>query len=272
MASLRIGFIGAGNMAQALAKGLISAGVAKPQGIVVSSPKVDQHLLDQMTAIGCDTTHNNREAASSTDVVILAVKPAVIPQVLHDLQPCVTPARPLITSVALGVTLATMEASLPPESRVMRIMPNTPALVQTGASVFCRGTYATDEDAHITRRLLSAVGQVDEVVERFLDAVTGLSGAGPAYIYMVIEALADGGVRMGLPRPLAQKLAAQTMMGAAKMVQETGKHPGLLKDEVCSPGGCTIQGVAALERAGLRTAFINAVHEATAKSIEISGN
>lgn len=271
MATLRIGFIGAGNMAQAFAKGLIAAGVAKPQGIVVSSPKVDQHLLDQMAAIGCGTTYNNREAASFSDVVVMAVKPAVIPRVLHDLQPCVTPARPLVTSVALGVTLATMEANLPPESRVMRIMPNTPALVQLGASVFCRGAHATDEDVQTTRRLLSAVGEVDEVPEGFLDAVTGLSGAGPAYVYLAIEALADGGVRMGLPRPLSLKLAAQTVMGAAKMVLETGKHPGQLKDEVCSPGGCTIQGVAALERGGLRAAFISAVHDATVKSIETSG-
>ncbi|XP_066955811.1 pyrroline-5-carboxylate reductase 3-like [Macrobrachium rosenbergii] len=242
MATLRIGFIGAGNMAQAFAKGLIAAGVAKPQGIVVSSPKVDQHLLDQMAAIGCGTTYNNREAASFSDVVVMAVKPAVIPRVLHDLQPCVTPARPLVTSVALGVTLATMEANLPPESRVMRIMPNTPALVQLGASVFCRGAHATDEDVQTTRR-----------------------------VYLAIEALADGGVRMGLPRPLSLKLAAQTVMGAAKMVLETGKHPGQLKDEVCSPGGCTIQGVAALERGGLRAAFISAVHDATVKSIETSG-
>ncbi|XP_068202437.1 pyrroline-5-carboxylate reductase 3-like isoform X2 [Palaemon carinicauda] len=247
-------------------------GVTKPQGIVVSSPKVDQHLLDQMSAIGCGTTHNNREAASSSDVVVMAVKPSVIPRVLHDLQSCVTPTRPLLTSVALGVTLATMEANLPPDSRVIRIMPNTPALVQLGASVFCRGSHATDEDAQTTRRLLSAVGEVDEVPEGFLDAVTGLSGAGPAYVYLSIEALADGGVRMGLPRPLALKLAAQTVMGAAKMVLETGKHPGQLKDEVCSPGGCTIQGVAALEKAGLRAAFISAVHDATVKSIETSGN
>ncbi|XP_064108595.1 pyrroline-5-carboxylate reductase 3-like isoform X3 [Macrobrachium nipponense] len=239
-----------------------------------------------MAAIGCGTTYNNREAASFSDVVVMAVKPAVIPRVLHDLQPCVTPARPLVTSVALGVTLATMEANLPPESRVIRIMPNTPALVQLGASVFCRGAHATDEDVQTTRRLLSAVGEVDEVPEGFLDAVTGLSGAGPAYVYLAIEALADGGVRMGLPRPLSLKLAAQTVMGAAKMVLETGKHPGQLKDEVCSPGareghdlsrnshtptGCTIQGVAALERNGLRAAFISAVHDATVKSIETSG-
>ncbi|KAK7077577.1 hypothetical protein SK128_002851, partial [Halocaridina rubra] len=223
-------------------------------------------------AIGCSTTYDNCEAASTSEVVVLAVKPAVVPRVLHDLTPCVTPKRPLITSVALGVTLATMEAALPPQSRVVRIMPNTPALVQLGASVYCRGSHATDEDAKTTMRLLSAVGEVDEVPEGYLDAVTGLSGAGPAYIYLAIEAMADGGVRMGLPRPLSTKLAAQTMLGAAKMVLSTGKHPGQLKDEVCSPGGCTIQGVAALERGGIRAAFINAVHEATVTSIKTSGN
>ncbi|XP_037786091.1 pyrroline-5-carboxylate reductase 3-like [Penaeus monodon] len=267
MASVRIGFIGAGNMAQALAKGMVSAGLTKPQHIIASSPKTDQHLLDQMAAIGCSTTHNNAEATAHSDVVVISVKPAVVPRVLHDIKPSVTSARPLVTSVALGVTLATMEGVLPTESRVIRVMPNTPALVQLGASVFTRGTHATDADATLTHRLLSAVGECDEVPETFLDAITGLSGAGPAYMYLVVEALADGGVKMGLPRPLAQKLAAQTMMGAAKMVMATGKHPGLLKDEVCSPGGCTIQGVHALEKGGIRAAFIDAVHAATTTSI-----
>lgn len=254
-------------MAQALAKGMVSAGLTKPQHIIASSPKTDQHLLDQMAAIGCSTTHHNAEATAHSDVVVISVKPAVVPRVLHDIKPSVTSARPLVTSVALGVTLATMESVLPTETRVIRVMPNTPALVQLGASVFARGTHATEADATLAHRLLSAVGECDEVPESFLDAITGLSGAGPAYMYLVVEALADGGVKMGLPRPLAQKLAAQTMMGAAKMVMATGKHPGLLKDEVCSPGGCTIQGVHALEKGGIRAAFIDAVHAATTTSI-----
>ncbi|XP_071516654.1 pyrroline-5-carboxylate reductase 3-like [Panulirus ornatus] len=270
MASLRIGFIGAGNMAQALAKGLISAGITKPQYVIASSPKTDQHLLQQMSALGCETTHSNHDAATASDVVVVCVKPNVVQRVLHDIQACVTPARPLVTSLALGVTVATLESSLPPESRVVRLMPNTPALVQLGASVFTKGTHATVADAQLTHRLLSAVGECDEVPETFLDAITGLSGAGPAYVYVALEALADGGVKMGLPRSMAQRLAAQTMLGAAKMVLVTGKHPGILKDEVCSPGGCTIQGVHALEKAGLRGAFIDAVSAATAAATSAS--
>ncbi|KAG0710193.1 Pyrroline-5-carboxylate reductase 3 [Chionoecetes opilio] len=267
MASLKIGFIGAGNMAQALAKGFISSGLAQPQHLVAACPPADRHLLQQMESLGCATTHENREAAATSDVVVMCVKPVIMGRVLHDLRPCVTSTRPLVTSVALGVTLATMEAALPPRARVVRIMPNTPALVQLGASVFSRGNHATQADAELTHRMLTAVGQCDEVPESFLDAVTGLSGAGPAYMYLVVEALADGGVRMGLPRGLAQRLAAQTMMGAAKMVLSTGKHPGQLKDEVCSPGGCTIQGVQVLEDAGLRSALISAVHTAAAASV-----
>ncbi|XP_042205121.1 pyrroline-5-carboxylate reductase 3-like [Homarus americanus] len=267
MAALRIGFIGAGNMAQALAKGFISAGVAKPENLVASSPPADEHLLQQMKVLGCTTTHNNQEAAADTDIVVICVKPNIIGQVLRDLHPCVTLSRPLVTSVALGVTLADIETALPPESRVIRVMPNTPALVQMAASVFAKGRHATLDDARLTHRMLSAVGECDEVPETFLDAATGLSGSGPAYMYVALEALADGGVKMGLPRSLALKLAAQTMMGSAKMVLATGKHPGQLKDDVCSPGGCTIQGVHTLERACLRAALIDAVQTATATSI-----
>ncbi|XP_045580988.1 pyrroline-5-carboxylate reductase 3 isoform X2 [Procambarus clarkii] len=267
MAALRIGFVGAGNMAQALAKGFISAGITEPRHIVASCPKTDDHLLQHMVDLGCDTTYSNQDVAAAADVVIVCVKPTLVPRVLHDLKHCVSPSRPLVTSVALGVTVAAMEASMPPLTRVVRIMPNTPALVQMAASVFSRGTYATHDDALLTHRLLSSVGECDEVQETFMDAVTGLSGAGPAYMYVVMEALADGGVKMGLPRPLAQKLAAQTMMGSAKMVLATDKHPAQLKDEVCSPGGCTIQGVHALERGSLRSSLIDAVAAATNTSI-----
>lgn len=271
MSALRIAFIGAGNMSNALAKGFIASGITKAENIIASCPKSDQHLLDQMKGFGCATTNDNVEAAATSDVVLLAVKPAIVPRVLHDIKSCVTAATPLITSVALGVTIDAMEAILPDGSRVIRIMPNTPALVNCGASVYSKGTYATHQDIDLTKRLLSSVGLAEEVPESFMDAITGLSGAGPAYIYVALEALADGGVKMGLPRPLAQKLAAQTMMGAAKMVIETGKHPGQLKDEVCSPGGCTIQGVAALEKAGVRAGFIDAVTQATLKSLQIAG-
>ncbi|RXG56372.1 Pyrroline-5-carboxylate reductase 2, partial [Armadillidium vulgare] len=204
--NLRIGFIGAGNMAQAMAKGFLSAGIATPKNIIASSPE-----------LGCETTYNNIDAVNFADVVVLSVKPNIIPKVLQDVSSSVCPKKPLITSVAIGVSTEEMERKLKPGVRVVRILPNTPALVNLGA-------------------LLKSVGECDEVPEPFLDAVSGLSGAGPAYMYLVIEALADGGVKMGLPRSLSIKLAAQTMLGAAKMVLSTGKPPGQLKDEVCSPG------------------------------------
>ncbi|XP_076042664.1 uncharacterized protein LOC143026336 [Oratosquilla oratoria] len=267
---LRIGFIGAGNMASAMAKGFIAAGLARPQDIMASSPPVDQALLDKIQGLGCRVSHHNEEVADHSDVVIVSVKPNVISRVLSDIRHVVTPSRQLLASVALGVPLASLQDHLPSGSRVVRVMPNTPALVQMGATVYCRGTYASKNDGEIINSLFSSVGTCAEVPETFFDAVTGLSGSGPAYAYMAVEALADGGVLMGLPRPLAIALAAQTMMGAARMVLETSKHPGQLKDEVCSPAGCTIQGVMALERSGLRSAFIQAVQASAKKSIEVA--
>ncbi|KAB7503768.1 Pyrroline-5-carboxylate reductase 2 [Armadillidium nasatum] len=267
--NLRIGFIGAGNMAQAMAKGFLSAGIATPKNIIASSPVQDQYLLDKISELGCETTYNNIDAVNFADVVVLSVKPNIIPKVLQDVSSSVCPKKPLITSVAIGVSTEEMERKLKPGVRVVRILPNTPALVNLGASVFARGINATIQDAELTTRLLKSVGECDEVPEPFLDAVSGLSGAGPAYMYLVIEALADGGVKMGLPRPLSIKLAAQTN-ATAKMVLSTGKPPGQLKDEVCSPGGCTIEGVAALENGGLRASLINAVTNATEKSNFIS--
>uniref|UniRef100_A0A6A7FQ26 Pyrroline-5-carboxylate reductase n=1 Tax=Hirondellea gigas TaxID=1518452 RepID=A0A6A7FQ26_9CRUS len=270
MAGLRVGFIGAGNMAQALAKGLISAGVTKPSNIIASSPKIAQHCLDAMEKLGCRVTYSNVEVTAGQDVTLIAVKPSVVPEVLADIRAHVTPGGPLIASIAMGVSLKTMEAALAPSSRVVRCMPNTPCLVLEGASVYCRGSAATDEDAKIANRLLSSVGLCHEVPESYLDAVTGLSGSGPAYAFLIVEALADGGVMMGLPRDLAISLAAKTLLGSAKMVLENNVHPGVLKDAVCSPGGCTIAGVYALEAAGLRGALINAVSKATQRARDIS--
>ena len=213
------------------------------------------------------TTDTPAEVAAQSDVVLLAVKPADMKALCEGLAK-VKGSR-LYLSIAAGLTLADLEAWLGVKQRVIRSMPNTPALVGAGAAAFSRGSKATDADAESARTILGAVGTVDEVAEKLLDAVTGLSGSGPAYGYAIIEALADGGVLMGLPRAAAIRLAAQTMAGAAKMVLDTGKHTGTLRDEVTSPGGTTIAGLEQLEAHGLRNALIQAVRKATERATEL---
>ncbi|KAF8778101.1 pyrroline-5-carboxylate reductase 2-like isoform X2 [Argiope bruennichi] len=267
---LRIGFIGAGGMAQALARGLIAAELSPAERIICSCPRSDVLLLDQMRRLGCRTTSNNGHVADDSRILILAVKPPVIPKVLKDVAEFITPQH-LVISVAMGITTRQIEKALPPKSRVIRVMPNTPALVREGASVFSCGSNTLEEDAGTAHRIFESVGICDQIEENLLDAVTGLSGSGPAYMFMAIEALADGGVKMGIRRELAIKLAAQTLLGSAKMVLETGKHPGALKDDVCSPAGTSIQAVHQLEKIGFRSALITAVEAATIRSKETGG-
>lgn len=261
-----IGFLGAGKMATALAGGMIRAGILPAAGFLASDPSEDSRNAFR-EATGVDVTDDNAEVVRRADVVFLAVKP----QVVNDLLAAARAAAkdPLFVSIAAGVTLARLESGLGPAARVIRVMPNTPCLVGAGACAFSRGHRAAPEDAALVRRLLTTVGTVHEVNESLLDAVTGLSGSGPAYIYQVIEAMSDGGVRMGLPRDVASALAAQTVFGAAQMVLQTGKHPGELKDAVTSPGGTTIAGLHELERGKLRATLMNAVEAATRRSIEL---
>ena len=263
-----IGFIGAGKMASALAMGFLKSGLTVAGKLVASDVNEGARAaFESLTQ--ARTTVSNREVTKASRVIILAVKPQHMEGMLRELASMLTPQH-VVVSIAAGVTISRMLTWLgTEETRIVRVMPNTPALVQAGASAFCIGGHATREDALLVLQLFSAVGVAVETSESQLDAVTGLSGSGPAYAFQIIEALSDAGVRVGLPRAIATQLAAQTLLGAAKMVLETGDHPGVLKDAVTSPGGTTIAGLHELEKGGLRAALINAVVAATARSIEL---
>jgi pyrroline-5-carboxylate reductase len=266
--SRRWGFIGSGKMATALVKGMIRAGVAPVESICASDPLATARGLLESEA-GITVFDSNGPVAERSDVLILAVKPQSMRQVLEQLRPSLN-AEHLVVSIAAGITIASIVEGLGANARVVRVMPNTPALVGEGASAFALGPGCRSEDEAVVRTFLNSVGHAVCVAESLLDAVTGLSGSGPAFVYLMIEALSDGGVRVGLPRDVATLLAAQTVLGAAKMVMETGLHPGVLKDQVASPGGTTIAGLHALERACVRGALIDAVEAATRRSAELS--
>ena len=261
---LTIGFLGAGKMATALAKGFIRAGLATSKQVIASDVSEAARLAFAKET-GAKTTASNPEVAKFAEVLVLAVKPDQVAGALAEIREH-TSEKHLLVSIAAGVTLAKLEAGLGGEARVIRVMPNTPALVGASATGFALGKSATVADAETATRLFSAVGVAFQVKESLLDAVTGLSGSGPAYVYLFIESLSDGGVAAGLPRDIATKLAAQTVLGAAKMVLETGLHPGALKDMVTSPGGTTIEGLHELEKGKLRGTVMSAVRSATEKS------
>lgn len=261
---LKIGFLGAGKMAAALARGFISAELVFPRELMAADPfeTARKHFSD---ATGAKAVVSNLEAAKFARVLFLATKPDQAAAVLAEISDAFT-RNHLLISIAAGIGLTKLEAALPAGSRVIRVMPNTPALIGAGASAFALGKNATAEDSELAKKLLCAVGVALPVKESLLDAVTGLSGSGPAYVYQFIEALSDGGVAAGLPRDVATHLAAQTVLGAAKMVLETGQHPGALKDQVTSPGGTTIEGLHELEKGRLRGTVMSAVRAATEKS------
>jgi pyrroline-5-carboxylate reductase len=266
-ATMRVGFIGCGRMATAIAQGLVNAGFVSASQVSGSDPSVATRERFA-SETGAQAGGDNAAVLKNSDVLVLAVKPQHMPAVLKEIAAGVGPQH-LIVSVAAGVPLATLSQALGERARLVRVMPNTPCLVQAGATAFARGGQATAEDGALVERLFATIGIAMEVAEPLLDAVTGLSGSGPAYAFQIIEALSDGGVRCGLPRDVATKLAAQTMLGAAKMVLETGEHPGALKDGVASPGGTTIAGLHELERGGLRGTLMNAVEAAAKRSQEL---
>ena len=264
MPKLTIGFLGAGKMATALAKGLINAKIAKTGDIIAADP-VDgarKHFIDET---GAKIANSNLEVVKAADVLVIATKPDQVAAVLNEIRPAYT-AKHLLISIAAGVPIAKLEAGLDNSARVIRVMPNTPALIGLSATAFALGKSATAEDGKLAERLFSSVGIAFQLKESLLDAVTGLSGSGPAYVYMIIEALSDGGVAAGLPRDVATRLAAQTVLGSAKMVLETNLHPGVLKDMVTSPGGTTVEGLHEIEKGGLRGTLISAVRAASEKS------
>ncbi len=263
----KIAILGAGNMGEALAKGLLRAGKMTADALTCTDARAERRE-EIGKRYGVQVTADNRAAAAQADVVVLAVKPQVIDVLLEEIAPAVD-ARKLVISIAAGVPIAAIARKLGAGVRIVRTMPNTPALVGAGATALARGPHATDADLEQALSLFEAVGVAVVVEEHHLDAVTGLSGSGPAFVFMAIEALADGGVKVGLARPVAMALAAQAVMGSAKLVLETGEHPGRLKDQVTSPGGTSIAGVHALEQHGFRAALIAAVEAATRRSKEL---
>jgi pyrroline-5-carboxylate reductase len=262
-----IAFLGAGNMAEALVKGLLRAQVAEPHEIICADRRSERGP-ELTQRYGVRFTRSNREAVEQAELIILSVKPQVMNKLLDEIAPILN-ERKLVISIAAGVPIAAIERKVGHGVRIVRTMPNTPALVGAGATALSAGEHATAEDLKQARALFNAIGKTVEVDEPLLDAVTGLSGSGPAYIFLVIEALSDAGVKVGLPREQAQDLAAQTVLGAAKLLIETGEHPGRLKDQVTSPGGTAIAGLHTLEAGGLRTTLMDAVEAATRRSKEL---
>lgn len=265
--SRRVGFVGAGRMAGAIAHGLIRAGKVEAHHVLASAP-TDRNLC-HFQALGCRTTHSNQEVLQSCSLVFLATKPHVLPAVLADVAHVVT-SEHIVVSVAAGVSLSTLEELLPPATWVLRLSPNLPCVVQEGAMVLARGRHAGSSEVELLRTLLEACGQCEEVPEAQVDVHTGLSGSGVAFVCLFSEALAEGAVKMGMPSGLAHRMAAQTLLGTAKMLLQQGQHPAQLRTDVCTPGGTTIHGLHALERGGLRAATMSAVEAATCRAKELS--
>jgi pyrroline-5-carboxylate reductase len=268
----RIGIIGAGAMGSALCRGLIDARVVEATKVVVSDIH-SEHVQTLQQTLGVRVAKTNEQLAKHCEVVILAVKPFTVASVLDEIKDALHRDEgkplPLFISIAAGVRIQTVQEHIDAPIPIIRAMPNTPAQVGMGACAYSRGVYAEDVHTEQARAIFESVGTALEVPEHQLDAVTALSGSGPAYVYLMIEALVDGGVKVGLPRDVASHLAAQTVFGAAKMVMETGKHPAQLKDLVTTPAGTTIAALASLEHSGVRAALIDAVEAATKRAREL---
>lgn len=265
---MKIGFLGAGAMGGAILSGALETGVVKAEDAYVFD--LSEKVKEKYRALGCNIVSSNTELGTVSDMVVVSLKPQYAKEGLKQLGN--TLDGKAMISIMAGLTTETLRDWAEGDFRLLRLMPNTPALVGAGAFALDANTDLTEEEKDFAERLFSSIGIVEWMPEPLIDTACGLSGAGPAYIYIIIEALADGGVMKGLPRATARKLAAQTVLGAAKMVLETGQHPDELKDMVCSPGGNTIIGVSVLEQHGVRGAFIDAVGKATEKAQELGRN
>lgn len=265
--SRTIGFLGGGNMAEALVRGLLKGEDCEPDSISVSAPRPERRE-EFSSKYGVRTAARNSDLLEGLDILILSVKPQIMQTVLKEIGKNVA-LETLVISIAAGISIASIESALAPGARVVRAMPNTPALVDAGATALARGSHASDIDLQVAKGIFEAVGLAVLLDESLMDAVTGLSGSGPAYVFLILEALSDAGVKVGLSRRTSQLLAAQTLYGSAKLVLETGEHPGLLKDMVTSPGGTAITGLHTLEHGGVRTTLIDAVEAATRRSKEL---
>ena len=263
----KVGFVGGGNMGEALIRGLVESNLVPGDKILLADVRADRvrQLADQY---GLHAVTGNAALVSGADVVVLAVKPQIMAPVLREMLPALK-HRPLLISLAAGVSTATITSVLGAYPRLIRVMPNTPALVLQGVTAIARTPGLAQDDLETAQEIFAAVGRVVVLDEEQLDAVTGLSGSGPAFVAIMIEALADGGVKMGLDRTTAMTLATQTVLGAAKLLADTGMHPAALKDMVSSPGGTTIAGIGALEEGGVRATFMRAVERATLRSREL---
>jgi len=262
---MKVGFLGAGAMGGAILSGAVKAGVLKPEDIYVYD--IIGSIRDKYKEMGCNIARDNIDLGERSDIVLSCVKPQQAAAALSELGD--TMDGKALISIMAGITTDSIRKMTGGSFRLLRLMPNTPALVGLGAFALDAGTDLRDEEKEFAQKLFESLGIVEWMAEDLIDTACGLSGAGPAYIYLVIEALADGGVAKGLPRKTAQNLAVQTVMGAAKMVQETGQHPGFLKDQVCSPGGNTIIGIKTLEEHGVRGAFIETVIKSTERTQEL---
>jgi pyrroline-5-carboxylate reductase len=269
MPELQIGFVGAGRIARALARGFVQAKLADATGIIASDPSPEAIGLFAAAVPGSRAAGSNADVVSGADAVVLAVKPQQLATALAELRGGVTDEM-LVVSVVAGATIATLIKGLGTR-RVVRVMPNTPCLIGQGATGYAMGPGTRDGDARLVSKLFGSVGIACELPEKLLDAVTGLSGSGPGYVYTMIEALAEGAVQLGMPRETALQLAAQTVRGAAAMVIESGQEPAALRDQVTSPGGTTLAGLKALEEHGLRPALVAAVAAATKRAEELAG-
>jgi len=268
MEKKRIAVIGGGNMGMALARGILQTNWAQPDRIMIAEPLKEKLEAIRNSAKGIKTSHSNVEATTWADVILLSIKPQIMGHVLDEIKPAMKDSK-LVISVAAGISTSTIEKRLGGKVPVVRAMPNIAAVVREAATAICLGSNATEQDRATAKHIFESVGMVVDVDEDLMDAVTGLSGTGPMYVFQILEGLSDAGVKVGLSRDIANSLAVQTLIGSAKLIKETKEHPAKLKDLVTSPGGTAISALHSLEKNGLKALLIDAVEVAAKRSSEL---